>query len=131
MELQQAFGKLTIVQTFFLEHIGYDSLVVSFFDKRIHALAFVQEASIVQRVKECKTVNVGKEDFLKIGSGHFVISAQELEHILEHTTGSTTCRHEFRNVVPLLLVVVPSLDVGICLFFRRSHDAIPDSCCTL
>ena len=131
MELQQALRKLTVVQTFLAKHILNDGLVVSFLEERINAFAFVQEASIVERVEESEVMDVGKEDLLEIRSRHIVVGIEELEHILEHAACSAACRHELCNRVPLLLVVVPSVDVGLSFFLCRSDDAFPYSSCAL
>ena len=131
MELQQALWQLTIVQAFFAKHVCNHSLVFAFFDECIHALAFVQETSVVEGVEESEVMYVGKERLLEVRRGHLVISIEELEHILEHTACSTACRHELGNIMSFCLIVVPSLDVSLCFVFRRSHDAITNSSSSL
>ena len=48
---------------------------------------------------------------------------QILEQILEHTAGCTGCRHELKDLVSLLEVLLPCLDVRFLLSTLRRQDA--------
>ena len=126
VEEQQALGKLSVVQSFLHQHLTGDSLVIACVQQGAYFLSFVCLAFLAKSLTEGELLDMLEEMLLEIGGGNIVGSIHKGEHILEHSAGSTTCRHELHNLVSFLLVLVPSLDIVGAFFIRRCHDAFSD-----
>ena len=109
VELQEALGKLSVIEALVLQHIGHYGLVLSVSNELVHALTFVLAAGIVQILKECEVVDVIEISLLKRCGGLVIGSVKELEHILEHTACRTAGGHKLGDDMSLALVLFPGL----------------------
>ena len=89
VEQEQALGQLAIVQAFCLQHVGSNSLEVTFLHQLLDALAIVFLTSCIELTIEGELFDVVKILLLKVRCGLVVIGIHESEHILEHTAGCT------------------------------------------
>ena len=113
MELQQAFGKRTVIQSCCFEQVGCNCLVLAGGKQGRNILALVAEACLVQVVVESEVLYLGEELLLEVGLRFVVVAAQKFKHILEHAAGGTRCGDKFCDLVSCFLVVLPGTDITV------------------
>ena len=127
VEQEHALRQLAVVQAFLEEHVLDHLLILSVLDEVVNRLALVLAAGCVKGVVEGKLLESLEELLLEWGGGYVVVGVDKCEHILEHARCGTTGGYELHNLVALLLVVVPSLDVGLLVLFAGGYDAVLDT----
>ena len=110
VELKQALGQLAVVEAVGIQHGHNNILLTAFCHQSVGTLAVHHNAGIVQSGEESEVVETVEELLLEVGRRHVVVGVHKLEHRLEHAAGSAGSRHEFGNLVALLLILVPKLD---------------------
>ena len=131
MEQQHTLRQLSVVHTISAEHILNYSLVLAVGNEFFNSLTFVLLAHCIKLFEECKALDVSKIYFLKVCCGHVVWCIKECKHILEHSTGSATCRNELNNFTTFGFVVVPSLYKRLTLAVTRSNNTVANTCCRI
>ena len=131
VEQQQALGQLTVVQSLSFEHVGDYSLIIAGCDKLHDFLSFILLTLIAKSLTEGKLLDVVEEILLEWCCRNVIIGIQESEHILEHTTGSSTGRHKLHYLFACSFILVPRLNVLDSFFVGRCNNPFADSCCSL
>ena len=128
VEQEQSFRQLTVVQSFGVEHVGDNGLVVAVGDELHDFLAVVGLALVAEGLAEGKLLDVVEKVFLEVGGRHVVVGAEEGEHVLEHAAGRSGGRYELHDFPSFGLVGVPRLDIGVARVIVGSHNAATDGC---
>ena len=89
MEQEQALGQLSVFQSFSLQHVSSNSLVIALSEEFLDALTLILLAGSIEFIIEGKLLDIVKILLLKISSRYIIIGINKGEHILKHTTGGT------------------------------------------
>ena len=131
VEEQESFWQLAVVQTFSLQHVGSDGLIVTVCNQLLDTFALVLLAGSIECIVESEFLNLVEVLLLEVCGGHIVISINESEHVFEHSTGGTRCGYKLHDFVACSFVLVPYLLELLALVSIGGNDATPDTCCSL
>ena len=127
VEQEHSLGQLTVVQAFCLQHRGSNGLVLPIGHQGFHTLALVLQTGGVQSIVEGELLQVVEILLLEIGGRHIIGRIHKGEHVLEHSTGSTTGRNELHDLLAFCLIGVPCVNHALALLTIWCDNTVSDT----